>query len=150
MNLNEFNVSVLLFCHDRLVKKGDSVRTTGQPVTVPVGEALLGRYVDPLGFPEDFKGPLPVNIERRPIEVKAPGIVARMPIYESLETGIKVIDALIPIGKGQRELILGDRQTGKTTLAIDTILAQKEKHEDDPNSAVFLLLYRYWSKKIFY
>src|SRR4029453_16585125 len=106
------------------VSEGDEVRRTGRIAEVPVGEALLGRVVDALGQPIDGKGTIQTDTKRR-IELKAPGIVARQPVKEPLQTGIKAIDAMIPIGRGQRELIIGDRQTGKTAVAIDTIINQK-------------------------
>jgi F-type H+-transporting ATPase subunit alpha len=125
-NLEEDHVGVVLLGSDRLIREGDLVRTTGRIVEVPVGEALLGRVVDPLGNPRDGKGPI-VAHETRRVEVKAPGVVARQPVKEPVETGIKAIDSMIPIGRGQRELIIGDRQTGKTTLAIDTMINQRGK-----------------------
>lgn len=125
-NLEEDNVGVVLLGSDRLISEGDLVRTTGRIVEVPVGEALLGRVVDPLGNPRDGKGPV-VAHETRRIEVKAPGVIARQPVKEPVETGIKAIDSMIPIGRGQRELIIGDRQTGKTTLALDTMINQRDK-----------------------
>jgi F-type H+-transporting ATPase subunit alpha len=125
-NLEEDNVGVVLLGSDRNINEGDTVRTTGRIVEVPVGEALLGRVVDPLGHPRDGKGPI-VSHTTRHIEVKAPGVIARQPVKEPVETGIKAIDAMIPIGRGQRELIIGDRQTGKTTLAMDTMINQRGK-----------------------
>ncbi len=124
LNLEEDNVGVVLLGEDTLIKEGDPVRRTGKVIQVPVGEALLGRVVDPLGNPLDGRGPIQTN-EFRPVEFKAPGVVQRQPVTEPLQTGIKAIDALIPIGRGQRELIIGDRQTGKTTIAIDTIINQR-------------------------
>jgi F-type H+-transporting ATPase subunit alpha len=124
LNLEEDNVGVVLLGEDTLIKEGDPVRRTGKVIQVPVGEALLGRVVDPLGNPLDDRGPI-VTDRYRPVEFKAPGVVQRQPVKEPLQTGIKAIDALIPIGRGQRELIIGDRQTGKTTIAIDTIINQK-------------------------
>src|SRR4029453_3293941 len=106
------------------VSEGDEVRRTGRIAEVPVGEALLGRVVDALGQPIDGKGTIQTDTKRR-IELKAPGIVARQPVKEPLQTGIKAIDSMIPIGRGERELIIGDRQTGKTAVAIDTIINQK-------------------------
>ncbi|MGI9539236.1 MAG: F0F1 ATP synthase subunit alpha [Miltoncostaeaceae bacterium] len=123
LNLEEDNVGVVLLGDDVLIKEGDPVRRTGKVIEVPVGEALLGRVVDPLGNPLDDRGPIETP-HRRPVEFKAPGVVKRQPVKEPLQTGIKAIDALIPIGRGQRELIIGDRQTGKTTIAIDTIINQ--------------------------
>jgi F-type H+-transporting ATPase subunit alpha len=126
LNLEEDNVGAALLGEDRYVKEGDVVKRTGRIVQVPVGEALVGRVVDPLGQPLDGKGPIETK-EYRNIEEKAPGVVERMPVKESLQTGIKAIDSMIPIGRGQRELIIGDRQTGKTALAVDTIINQKGK-----------------------
>ncbi len=124
LNLEEDNVGVVLLGDDVLIKEGDPVRRTGKVIQVPVGEALLGRVVDPLGNPLDGRGPINAT-EYRPVEFKAPGVVQRQSVHEPLQTGIKAIDALIPIGRGQRELIIGDRQTGKTTIAIDTIINQR-------------------------
>ena len=124
LNLEENNVGVALLGSGEHVREGDEVRRTGRIADVPVGEALLGRVVDALGEPIDGKGPIKSD-ERRQIEVKAPGIIKRKPVHEPMQTGIKAIDTMIPIGRGQRELIIGDRQTGKTAIAIDTILNQK-------------------------
>ncbi len=124
LNLEEDNVGVVLFGDDTKIKEGDPVRRTGKVIQVPVGDALLGRVVDPLGNPLDDRGPI-VTDTYRPVEFKAPGVVQRQPVTEPLQTGIKAIDALIPIGRGQRELIIGDRQTGKTAIAIDTIINQR-------------------------
>ena len=126
LNLEEDNVGAALLGEDRHVKEGDVVKRTGRIVQVPVGEPLVGRVVDPLGQPVDGKGPIEAK-EYRNIEEKAPGVVWRLPVKEPLQTGIKAIDSMIPIGRGQRELIIGDRQTGKTALAIDTIINQKGK-----------------------
>ncbi|MCB0881042.1 MAG: F0F1 ATP synthase subunit alpha [Thermoleophilia bacterium] len=124
LNLEEDNVGVVLLGDDTLIKEGDPVKRTGKVIQVPVGEALLGRVVDPLGNPLDDRGPIETE-HYRPVEFKAPGVVQRQPVKEPLQTGIKAIDALIPIGRGQRELIIGDRGTGKTTIAIDTIINQR-------------------------
>src|SRR5271155_2468986 len=124
LNLNTDTVGVVIFGSDQNVKEGDTVKRTGDIVDVPVGKGLLGRVVDGLGNPIDGKGPLK-DVKRGRVEVKAPGIIARKSVHEPMSTGIKAIDALIPIGRGQRELIIGDRQTGKTAIAIDTILNQK-------------------------
>ncbi len=124
LNLEEDNVGVAIFGHDFEIKEGDTVKRTGRIVEVQVGEALLGRVVDALGQPIDDKGPMETRESRR-VEIKAPGIVLRQPVSEPLQTGIKAIDSMIPIGRGQRELIIGDRQTGKTAVAIDTIINQK-------------------------
>jgi F-type H+-transporting ATPase subunit alpha len=124
LNLEEDNVGAAIFGEAHEVAEGDEVRRTGRIAEVPVGDALLGRVVDALGQPIDGKGPIQTDATRR-IELKAPGIVARQPVKEPLQTGIKAIDSMIPIGRGQRELIIGDRQTGKTAVAIDTIINQK-------------------------
>ena len=124
LNLENESVGVVIFGEDRGIKEGDTVKRTKQIVRVPVGEALLGRVVDPLGNPIDGRGPIKTE-HYRVVEIKAPGIVLRQSVNEPLQTGIKAIDAMIPIGRGQRELIIGDRQTGKTTIALDTIINQK-------------------------
>ena len=124
LNLEEDNVGAALFGETHMVKEGDTVKRTGRIAEVPVGKALIGRVVNALGEPIDGRGPIESN-ERRRIEIKAPGIVARQPVKEPLQTGLKAIDAMIPIGRGQRELIIGDRQTGKTAVALDTIINQK-------------------------
>src|SRR5213596_2905138 len=125
LNLEEDNVGAAVLGEQQEIKEGDEVRRTGRIAEVPVGEALLGRVVSALGQPVDGKGPIKTTTTRR-IELKAPGIVVRQPVKEPLQTGIKAIDAMIPIGRGQRELIIGDRQTGKTAIAIDAILNQKD------------------------
>ncbi|MFH1374114.1 MAG: F0F1 ATP synthase subunit alpha [bacterium] len=125
LNLEEDNVGAALFGSDTNIKEGDTVRRTGKVAQVPVGEALEGRVVNPLGQPLDGKGPI-VTDKFRPIEGHSPGVVDRQPVKEPLHTGLKAIDSMIPIGRGQRELIIGDRQTGKTALAIDTIINQKD------------------------
>jgi F-type H+-transporting ATPase subunit alpha len=124
LNLETDNVGIVLFGADRDIKEGDTVKRTGAIVDVPVGKGLLGRVVDALGNPIDGKGPIE-STERRRVDVKAPGIIPRKSVHEPMATGLKSIDALIPIGRGQRELIIGDRQTGKTAIALDTILNQK-------------------------
>lgn len=126
LNLESDNVGVVIFGDDRSIKEGDVVKRTGSIVDTPVGKELLGRVVDGLGSPIDGKGPLPKNIKKQRVEVKAPGIIPRQSVNEPVQTGLKAIDSLIPIGRGQRELIIGDRQTGKTAVAIDTIINQKE------------------------
>jgi F-type H+/Na+-transporting ATPase subunit alpha len=128
LNLETDSVGVVIFGSDTAIKEGSSVKRTGAIVDVPVGPELLGRVVDPLGNPIDGKGPINAK-QRSRVEVKAPGIVYRKSVHEPVQTGIKSIDALIPIGRGQRELIIGDRQTGKTAIAIDTILNQKAAHD---------------------
>ncbi|MDP2206050.1 MAG: F0F1 ATP synthase subunit alpha [Alphaproteobacteria bacterium] len=125
LNLETDNVGVVIFGDDRDIKEGDIVRQTGEIVSVPVGRGLLGRVVDGLGNPIDGKGPIKSDESRR-VDVKAPGIIARKSVHEPMQTGIKALDALVPVGRGQRELIIGDRQTGKTAIAVDTILNQKE------------------------
>jgi F-type H+-transporting ATPase subunit alpha len=124
LNLEEDNVGVAIFGEVEHIKEGDLVKRTGRIAEVPVGEAVIGRVVSPLGLPLDGKGPIAMKETRR-IEIKAPGIVWREPVKEPLQTGLKAIDSMIPIGRGQRELIIGDRQTGKTALALDTIINQK-------------------------
>jgi F-type H+-transporting ATPase subunit alpha len=125
LNLEEDNVGIAVMGETTHVKEGDAVRRTGRIIEVPVGEGLLGRVVDALGNPIDGKGPIEASGTRR-VELKAPGIVTRRSVHEPLQTGIKAIDAMTPIGRGQRELIIGDRQTGKTAIAIDTIINQKD------------------------
>ncbi len=126
-NLEENSVSIVLFGTDQNISEGQTIKRTGRVVSVPVGEALIGRVVNAIGQPIDGAGPIETT-EFRPVETIAPGIIARQPVKEPLQTGIKAIDSMIPIGRGQRELIIGDRQTGKTTIAIDTILNQKGKN----------------------
>ena len=125
LNLEEDNVGAVLFGEDIEISEGDEVKRTGRIVEVPVGEALLGRVVNALGQPIDGKGPIDTDLSRR-VEIKAPGIVDRQSVFEPLQTGLKAIDSMVPIGRGQRELIIGDRQTGKTAVAIDTIINQKD------------------------
>ncbi|AEJ39005.1 ATP synthase f1, alpha subunit [Sulfobacillus acidophilus TPY] len=127
LNLEKDNVGCVILGDDEGIKEGDRVRRTGRVVEVPVGEALIGRVVSALGQPLDGKGPI-ASDRRRPVEYPAPGIIDRQPVNTPLQTGLKAIDAMIPIGRGQRELIIGDRQTGKTALAIDTILNQKDQN----------------------
>jgi F-type H+-transporting ATPase subunit alpha len=126
LNLEEDNVGVALFGEWQTVSEGDPVKRTGQVISVPVGEELIGRIVDPLGQPIDGGPPIKAD-ETRPLEFKAPGVVERQPVKEPLQTGIKAIDSMIPIGRGQRELIIGDRQTGKTAILVDTILNQRDQ-----------------------
>ena len=130
LNLEEDNVGLVLFGETRLVKEGDLAKRTGRVVETPVGDAMLGRVVNPLGQPIDGKGPIDTS-HSLPIERKALGVMARQPVKEPLQTGIKAIDSMIPIGRGQRELIIGDRQTGKTAVAIDTIINQQYTHKTD-------------------
>jgi len=127
LNLEEDNVGCVLFGDDSLVKEGDQARRTGRIASVPVGEGLIGRVVDPLGRPIDGKGPIKES-KFYPIERKALGVIDRQPVTQPLQTGVKAIDSLIPIGRGQRELIIGDRQTGKTVVALDAIINQKYTH----------------------
>ncbi|HBK85585.1 MAG TPA: F0F1 ATP synthase subunit alpha, partial [Firmicutes bacterium] len=124
LNLEEDNVACAILGDDREIKEGDIVRRTGRIVEVPVGDAMIGRVVNPLGQPLDGKGPIQSD-KSRPVEVIAPGVIAREPVNTPLQTGIKAIDSMIPIGRGQRELIIGDRGTGKTAIAVDTIINQK-------------------------
>ena len=126
LNLEKDNVGVVIFGNDRTIKEGDIVKRTGAIVDAPVGKGLLGRVVDALGNPIDGKGDLDKKLERKRVDVKAPGIIPRQSVYQPMQTGLKAIDSLIPVGRGQRELIIGDRQTGKTAVAIDTIINQKE------------------------
>jgi F-type H+-transporting ATPase subunit alpha len=130
LNLEEDNVGVVIFGDDRGIKEGDTVKRTGAIVDTPVGKGLLGRVVDGLGNPIDGKGPIEFT-ERRRVDVKAPGILPRKSVHEPMSTGLKAIDAMIPIGRGQRELVIGDRQTGKTAIVLDTFLNQKPAHAAD-------------------
>src|SRR4051812_41949181 len=125
LNLESDNVGVVLFGDWQKLVEGDTVKRTGSLLEIPVGEAMLGRIVDPLGNPLDGKGDINTD-ETRPAEFKAPGVVQRQPVIEPMQTGIKAIDAMIPIGRGQRELIIGDRQTGKSAIGIDTIINNKD------------------------
>jgi len=131
LNLEEDNVGIVLFGSTSAVEEGDTVRRTRNIASIDVGEGLLGRVIDPLGRPVDGKGPIAGDTIRLPLERKAPGVIYREPVKEPLQTGIKAIDALIPIGRGQRELIIGDRQTGKTSVAVDTIINQRETQDTD-------------------
>jgi F-type H+-transporting ATPase subunit alpha len=141
LNLERDNVGVVIFGEDRAISEGDEVRRLGEIVDVPVGKGLLGRVVNPLGEPIDGKGPLSNVAERRRVDVKAPGIIPRKSVHEPVQTGLKAIDTLIPIGRGQRELIIGDRQTGKTAVAIDTILNQKAINAGTDESAKLYCIY---------
>ncbi len=140
LNLEIDNVGIVIFGSDRDIKEGDTVKRTGAIVEVPVGKELLGRVVDPLGNPIDGKGPIKSK-ERRRVDVKAPGIIPRKSVHEPMATGLKAIDALIPIGRGQRELIIGDRQTGKTAIILDTILNQKPIHLAGPEKEKLYCVY---------
>ena len=136
LNLETDNVGVVIFGDDRSIKEGDTVKRTGAIVEVPVGRGLLGRVVDGLGNPIDGKGPIKGEKMSR-VDVKAPGIIPRKSVHEPMATGLKAIDALIPIGRGQRELIIGDRQTGKTAVAIDAIINQRDNWKTgDPKKQV--------------
>ncbi len=140
LNLEEDNVGAVVFGSDREIREGDTVKRTGDIVSVPVGKELLGRVVDPLGNPLDGKGPIKTDV-RMKVDVKAPGIIPRKSVHEPMQTGLKAVDALIPIGRGQRELIIGDRQTGKTAIAIDAILNQKAINDGDDESAKLYCVY---------
>ena len=140
LNLETDNVGVVIFGEDKEIKEGDTVKRTGAIVEVPVGKGLLGRAVDPLGNPIDGKGPIESS-EMKRIEVKAPGIIPRQSVNEPVQTGLKALDALVPIGRGQRELIIGDRQTGKTAVAIDTIINQKEVNASGDESKKLYCIY---------
>lgn len=129
LNLEEDNVGVVLMGSSEEVKEGDTVKRTGRIASVMAGDGMVGRVIDPLGNPVDGKGPITGELLEMPLERKAPGVIYRQPVKEPLQTGIKAIDAMIPIGRGQRELIIGDRQTGKTAIAIDTIINQKEFYD---------------------
>ncbi|HEX4095525.1 MAG TPA: F0F1 ATP synthase subunit alpha, partial [Caulobacteraceae bacterium] len=141
LNLERDNVGVVIFGEDRAISEGDEVRRLGEIVDVPVGKGLLGRVVNPLGEPIDGKGPITDVAERRRVDVKAPGIIPRKSVHEPVQTGLKAIDTLIPVGRGQRELIIGDRQTGKTAVAIDTILNQKAINAGTDESAKLYCIY---------
>jgi len=140
LNLETDNVGVVIFGDDRSIKEGDTVKRTGTIVDVPVGKGLLGRVVDPLGNPIDGKGEIEAT-ERREVEVKAPGIIPRKSVHEPMQTGLKALDSLVPVGRGQRELIIGDRQTGKTAVALDTILNQKENYASGDESKCLYCIY---------
>ena len=140
LNLEPDNVGVVVFGNDKLIKEGDVVKRTGAIVDVPVGTQLLGRVVDALGQPIDGKGPLGTD-EKFRVGLKAPGIIPRQSVKEPMQTGIKAVDSLVPIGRGQRELIIGDRQTGKTAVAIDTIINQKRFNEAGDNKKKLFCIY---------
>ena len=141
LNLENDNVGVVIFGDDRAVKEGDTVKRTGAIVDTPVGKELLGRVLDGLGNPIDGKGNLDKNIKRNRVEVKAPGIIPRKSVNEPMQTGLKSIDSLVPIGRGQRELIIGDRQTGKTAVAIDAIINQKKINESNDEKQKLYCIY---------
>src|SRR5690606_2703199 len=129
LNLEEDNVGIVLLGQSKEIKEGDTVKRTKRITSIKVGEGMLGRVVDMLGNPIDGKGPIAGDLYEMPIERKAPGVIYRQPVSEPLQTGIVAIDSMIPIGRGQRELIIGDRQTGKTSVALDAILNQKEFYD---------------------
>jgi F-type H+-transporting ATPase subunit alpha len=141
LNLERDNVGIVIFGEDRAIREGDEARRLGEIVDVPVGRGLLGRVVNPLGEPIDGKGPLTDIAERRRVDVKAPGIIPRKSVHEPVQTGLKAIDTLIPVGRGQRELIIGDRQTGKTAVAVDTILNQKAVNAGTDEKAKLYCIY---------
>jgi F-type H+-transporting ATPase subunit alpha len=140
LNLETDNVGIVIFGDDRDIKEGDTVKRTGDIVDVPVGKGMLGRVIDALGNPIDGAGPIE-STERRLVEVKAPGIIPRQSVFEPMQTGLKALDALVPVGRGQRELIIGDRQTGKTAVAIDTIINQKSINESGDESTKLYCIY---------
>ena len=141
LNLENDNVGVVIFGNDRSIKEGDTVKRLDEIVSAPVGRGLLGRVVNPLGEPIDGKGPLKDVAGRSRVDVKAPGIIPRKSVHEPMMTGIKAIDAMIPVGRGQRELVIGDRQTGKTAICIDTILNQKQINESGDESQKLYCIY---------
>jgi F-type H+-transporting ATPase subunit alpha len=140
LNLEADNVGAVIFGSDNDIKEGDSVKRTQTIVDVPVGKALLGRVVDALGNPIDGKGPI-ATTERRLVEQKAPGIIPRESVSEPVQSGLKAIDALVPVGRGQRELIIGDRQTGKSAVAIDTFINQRENNQSDDEKKKLYCIY---------
>ncbi|HEX8241493.1 MAG TPA: F0F1 ATP synthase subunit alpha [Allosphingosinicella sp.] len=140
LNLEADNVGVVIFGNDSAIREGDTCRRTGTIVDVPVGKALLGRVVDGLGNPIDGKGPIETT-ERRRVEVKAPGIIPRKSVHEPVQTGLKALDALVPVGRGQRELIIGDRQTGKSAVALDTFINQRSANQGDDESQKLYCIY---------
>ena len=141
LNLESDNVGVVIFGEDRSIKEGDTVKRTGAIVDTPVGKELLGRVVDGLGNPIDGKGVLDKGVKRSRVEVKAPGIIPRKSVSEPMQTGLKSIDSLVPIGRGQRELIIGDRQTGKTAVAIDAIINQKKINDSNDEKQKLYCVY---------
>ena len=141
MNLEEDNVGAVLLGPTDLIKEGDTVKRTGRIASINVSESMIGRVIDPLGNPLDGKGEITGETCEMPLERKAPGVIYRQPVNEPLQTGIKAIDAMIPIGRGQRELIIGDRQTGKTAIAIDTIINQRAAYEaGDPVYCIYVAI----------
>jgi len=141
LNLENDNVGVVVFGNDRVIKEGDTVKRTGAIIDIPVGQGMLGRVIDGLGDPIDGKGPIAGDVQRQRIEVKAPGIIARQSVSEPMESGLKAVDSLVPVGRGQRELIIGDRQTGKTAVAIDTIINQKFVNATGDKTASLFCIY---------
>jgi len=141
LNLENDNVGVVVFGNDRAIKEGDTVKRTGAIIDIPVGDGLLGRVVDGLGDPVDGKGAITGDVKRQRIEVKAPGIIARQSVHEPMESGLKAVDSLVPVGRGQRELIIGDRQTGKTAVAIDTIINQRSINSQGDKSKSLFCIY---------
>eukprot|EP00043_Microstomoeca_roanoka_P001465 m.32857 g.32857 ORF g.32857 m.32857 type:complete len:532 (+) comp10833_c0_seq1:160-1755(+) len=141
LNLEPDNVGVVVFGNDKLIREGDVVKRTGAIVDVPIGDCLLGRVVDALGNPIDGAGPLPAGTARSRVGIKAPGIIPRQSVCEPMQTGIKAVDSLVPIGRGQRELIIGDRQTGKTAVAVDAIINQKRFNEGSDESKKLYCIY---------
>ena len=140
LNLETDNVGIVVLGNDREIQEGDIVKRTGSIVDVPIGEGMLGRVIDALGNPIDGEGPIKSD-DRMRVEIKAPGIIPRKSVHEPMQTGLKSVDALVPIGRGQRELIIGDRQTGKTAIAIDTILNQKASHESGDKTKQLFCIY---------
>ena len=141
MNLEEDNVGAVLLGPTDLIKEGDTVKRTGRIASIKVKEGMVGRVIDPLGNPIDGKGEITGDFCEMPLERKAPGVIFRQPVNEPLQTGIKAIDAMIPIGRGQRELIIGDRQTGKTAIAVDTIINQRSNYEaGDPVYCIYVAI----------
>ena len=140
LNLETDNVGIVVFGNDREIQEGDIVMRTGSIVDIPIGQEMLGRVFDALGNPIDGHGPVTTS-EKRKIEVKAPGIIPRKSVHEPMQTGVKSVDALVPIGRGQRELIIGDRQTGKTAIAIDTIINQKQFNQGVDESKKLYCIY---------
>jgi F-type H+-transporting ATPase subunit alpha len=138
MNLEEDNIGAVIFGESMHIKEGDTVKRTGRVASMPVGEQMLGRVITPLGEPLDGKGPIKTE-KFSPLERKALGVMARQPVKEPLQTGLKAVDGMIPIGRGQRELIIGDRQTGKTAIALDAIINQKYTHSESNLSIAFML-----------
>jgi proton translocating ATP synthase F1 alpha subunit len=140
LNLETDNVGIVVLGNDREIQEGDIVKRTGNIVDVPIGEGLLGRVIDPLGNAIDGCGPIKSDVRQR-VELKAPGIIPRKSVHEPMQTGLKSVDALVPVGRGQRELIIGDRQTGKTAIAIDTIINQKKAHDENAGNKQLFCIY---------